>query len=302
MKAKISCAAAAAVTLFLFHAALFLSGQEDTFEDRIDIGTHSLFLKTRGHGSPAVVLDVGLGGSYRDWLPVIRQIARKTRVVVYDRAGYGRSDNGPFPRDCGRIAGELKKLLDAADIQGPYILAGHSLGGLNMQAFALKYPEKTAGLVLLDPPPLEWILGDSFSNLKKMFMREVRNLKNSAESAENSANPEAREQAVFLRTLASEHEQLLSGSPLVRKIHRTQVWKNLPLYVIASGRPNPQFGKDAEAFQKFWNEQCLILASKSSYGRYIFAPESGHHIVQDNPDLVLETLEKMLSSSVQKHP
>ncbi|MBN1272087.1 MAG: alpha/beta hydrolase [Candidatus Aminicenantes bacterium] len=302
MNKKIIFALSTALFLFVIHSPIPLPAQENISEGLIDIGTHSLYLKTMGRGTPAVVLDVGLGGSYQEWLPLLRQVSRKTRIAAYDRAGYGRSDSGPFPRDCVRVADELKKLLDTAEIQGPYILVGHSLGGLNMQAFALKYPDSTAGLVLLDPPPLDWVLGKAFPLLKEIYLREAGMLRDMAGTAATSENQDEKRQAAFLRTLASEHEKLLSGPPLIKKIYQTRSCGNIPLTIIASGKPNPRFGEDAEAFQKFWNEQCRALASKSSRGRYFFAPESGHNILRDNPDLVLEVLEKMLSTTTQKNP
>lgn len=283
------------LVIFFFYAASIWSDQDFLFEGRIDIGTHYLFLSARGQGTPTFVLDVGVGGTYQDWLPILESLAQKTRVVAYDRAGYGRSDIGPFPRNSSRAADELKKLLDTAKIPGPYILVGHSLGGLNVQIFALKYPEDTAGLVLLDPPPLDWVLGDAFPGLKDMFLREVRNLKMAANESENSEDQREQERAGYLHTLASEHEFLINEFSPIIKSCRNKSWGNLPVYVIASSIPNHQFGEDAARFQKFWNDQCRTLSSKSSRGQYFFAPQSSHNIPQDDPELVLDVLEKILN-------
>lgn len=185
--------------------------------------------------------------------------------------------------------------MDTAKISGPYILVGHSLGGLNAQIFALKYPEDTAGLVLLDPPPLDWIQGDGFPGLKDMFQREVQNLKNTANAAENSEDQREQNRASYLQTLASEHESLINSSSVVMKSCRNKSWGKLPIYVIASGIPNQQFGESAARFQKYWNNQCMGLASRSSRGRYYLSPTSSHHIPQDDPEMVLDVLEKILS-------
>ena len=294
MKKMVFLIASVSLIIFSFYTSSICLGQDHLFEGRIDIGTHCLFLTGRGQGIPTFVLDVGVGGTYQDWLPILENIAQKTQVVAYDRAGYGQSDKGPFPRNSSRIADELKKLLDTAKIPGPYILVGHSLGGLNVQIFALKYPEDTAGLVLLDPPPLGWILGDVFPGLKDMFQREVQNLKNAANAAENAENQREQNRAGYLNTLASEHESLINSSSAVMKSCRNKFWRNLPIYVIASGIPNPQFGEDAARFQKYWNNQCLELASRSFCGRYYFSPTSSHHIPRDDPELVLDVLEKIL--------
>ena len=274
-------------------------GQDSEIESSFNIGTHCLFLSSRGHGSPAIVLDVGVGGTYHDWLTILEELAKKTQVIAYDRAGYGRSERGPYPRDCRRVAEELKKLLDTAKIPGPYIFVGHSLGGLNVQAFALKYPKETAGLVLLDPPPLDWILGDAFPDLMDIFRREVRNLEIAAHSAENSEDLREKSRADYLHTLASEHESLIDRSNQIIKSCQNKSWGNLPLYVIASGTPNHQFGDNAERFQKYWNEHCRKLVSKSSRGRYYFAPHSSHNIPQDDPELIIAVMKKILAE-IQK--
>ena len=73
-----------------------------------------------------------------------------TRVCAYDRAGMGWSEMGPDPRDARQITGELHALLDGAGIEGPYLLVGHSFGGLYMQTYAARYPDEVAGMALVD--------------------------------------------------------------------------------------------------------------------------------------------------------
>src|SRR5205807_2345860 len=84
------------------------------------------------------------------WSKVQPAVARFTRVCSYDRAGYGWSDTGPGPRTSQQIVKELHLLLMHAQISGPYLLVGHSLGGLNMRLYAYRYPHEVAGMVLLD--------------------------------------------------------------------------------------------------------------------------------------------------------
>ena len=131
-----------------------------------DIGTHSLHLECVGSGSPVVVIDVGAGDSYQNWAAIMGHLAETTTVCSYDRAGYGQSEPGPLPRHSLQAANELRALLQAAALPGPYILVGHSLGAVNMQVFAAQYPDVTAGLILLDPTPLGWLLdGSTFPEL-----------------------------------------------------------------------------------------------------------------------------------------
>src|SRR5947209_14532237 len=116
----------------------------------VDIGGYRLHINCTGTGSPTVILDAGLGSTSLDWSKVQPGVARFTRVCSYDRAGYGWSDSGPGPRTSQQIVKELHLLLVHAQINGPYVLVGHSVGGLNMRLYAYRYPQEVAGMVLLD--------------------------------------------------------------------------------------------------------------------------------------------------------
>ena len=116
----------------------------------VDVGGHRLHLYCTGSGSPTVVLEPGLGGASSDLGWVAPAVARDSRVCVYDRAGRGWSDAAEGPQDAARIAADLHTLLERAQVPGPYVLAGHSFGGLYVQTFAASYPDQVAGLVLLD--------------------------------------------------------------------------------------------------------------------------------------------------------
>ena len=103
-------------------------------------------------------MDAALGGSSMSWLLVQPTIAQLTRVCSYDRAGFGWSDRGPLPRTAGRVADELRVLLDRAQIPPPYVVVGHSYGGLVMRIFATKFRSDTVGMVLVDPAhPEDWV-------------------------------------------------------------------------------------------------------------------------------------------------
>ena len=116
----------------------------------IDVGGHRLHLNCTGSGSPTVVLEPGLGevSPAMGWIAPV--VARDTRVCVYDRAGRGWSDPADGPQDAAQTAADLHTLLDRGHIPGPYVLAGHSFGGLYVLTFAATYPDQVAGLVLLD--------------------------------------------------------------------------------------------------------------------------------------------------------
>lgn len=122
-----------------------------------DAGGHRLHLLTTGEGTPTVILDAGMVSFSANWAWVQPEVAKVTRVVAYDRAGLGWSEPGPQPRDAARSARELHTALQNAGIGGPYIVVGHSYGGLTMRAFADLYPEEVKGMVLVDAShPDQW--------------------------------------------------------------------------------------------------------------------------------------------------
>jgi pimeloyl-ACP methyl ester carboxylesterase len=116
----------------------------------VDVGPYRLHLECHGSGSPTVILQPGGGGSAATMGLVAPAVARDTRVCVYDRAGRGWSDAAASPPDGAQIATDLHTLLNRAHVPGPYVLAGHSFGGLYVRTYAAKYPDEVAGLVLID--------------------------------------------------------------------------------------------------------------------------------------------------------
>src|SRR5215204_2648214 len=118
--------------------------------EMVDVGSYSLHINCVGKGSPTVLLDAGSGLFSAQWVRVQREVSDTTRVCAYDRAGVGWSEMGPDPRDAQQITSELHTLLSKAGIEGPYVLVGHSFGGMYMQTYAARYPEEVAGVALVD--------------------------------------------------------------------------------------------------------------------------------------------------------
>ncbi len=123
----------------------------------VRVGPHLLHLYELGQGSPAVVLESGISATSINWRGVQTEIAKFTRALAYDRAGLGWSGPARTPRTAAQIVEELREMLRAAQVPAPYILVGHSFGGLVVRLYAARYPEEVAGLVLVDPlRPREW--------------------------------------------------------------------------------------------------------------------------------------------------
>jgi pimeloyl-ACP methyl ester carboxylesterase len=117
----------------------------------IDVGGYRLEARVKGSGNPTVVFETGFTGGTLLYWKLQDRIAERTRTLVYERAGLGRSDSGPQPRTAEQIARDLHKLLVALQIRPPIVLVGHSAGGLFMRVFAHEYPAEVAAMIFIDP-------------------------------------------------------------------------------------------------------------------------------------------------------
>ena len=116
----------------------------------VDVGPYRLHLECTGTGAPTVILEPGGGASAATLGWIAPDVARHTTVCVYDRAGKGWSDAAQTAPDGAQTATDLHTLLERADVAGPYVLAGHSFGGLYVMRYAAQYPDEVAGMVLID--------------------------------------------------------------------------------------------------------------------------------------------------------
>src|SRR5947207_14835158 len=145
---------AVAVLYFLF--ATYARGAESDAPPPLgklyEVGGHKMHLYEIGNGGsgPAVLLEAGAGAFSIDWYLVQTQVAQFAKVCSYDRAGHAWSELGPRPRTKKQAVYDLHRLLLKADVPPPYVLVGHSLGGVLVRVYANQYPDEVAGLVLVD--------------------------------------------------------------------------------------------------------------------------------------------------------
>jgi pimeloyl-ACP methyl ester carboxylesterase len=267
----------------------------------VDLGAHRLWLSCDGQGSPTIFVEVGGGSSGSDWWNAVAELRRDTRVCIYSRAGYPRSDVGPMPRDAGREADEAAALIQTAGVERPFLMVAHSLGAMNALVLASRHPDWLAGMVLLDPPPLSWMASRTFTNIRDDLvaniarMREraarLRALSDSAASTRAAATGVQR--AVALEALASEMEAMFSETS--RLVSAIRSLGDLPVTVVAGGRPNPQaYGADAEAFTRAWGDEGRTLAALTTRGDFVLIAESGHNLPVEAADRVLAIVRNAL--------
>jgi pimeloyl-ACP methyl ester carboxylesterase len=240
-----------------------------------DVGGRRLFLRCIGHRSPTVVLE---GGLTTDWYQLQNQLAPFTRVCSYDHPNgpRSRSDPAPTPRTARDFVADLHTLLHVAHVPGPYVLAGHSNGGLFSLLYASTYPRQVAGLVLIDAVHPATI------------KRRLAMLKPILSPEEWQA---ARQRMLTLlpRLLDPEQVDIWTSERQTRMALRRSPVRPMPLVVIARGHPDPDTPY-VELEEPFWRQLQRELARLVPGGRLVVATESGHDIQHEQPELVLDAL------------
>ncbi len=248
----------------------------------VDVGGYQLYILCTGEGSPTVVLDSGRGGGSDDWQNVQPELAKFTRVCSYDRAGYGFSDPGPTPRTGQQIVNELHKLLVNAGIEAPYVLVGHSSGGLHVRLYASQYPDEVVGMALIDP---------SHEDQRLRIPAEIWNVATptpepgTADYDEFVARPETDAQVRAHRVLPPKLREM----PLV-VLTGNQRPSTLP------GIPEALLNQAWQTVQEMWAELTLL----SSNGRRLIAKKSGHDIPRDQPEAVIEAIQQIVEDVRRK--
>jgi pimeloyl-ACP methyl ester carboxylesterase len=217
----------------------------------VDVGGHRLHLSCSGSGSPTVVLEPGQGGVSSDFAWIAPALARDTTVCVYDRAGRGWSDPSDGPQDGAQIAADLHTLLDRADVPGPYVLAGHSFGGLYVQSFAAQFPNDVAGLVLLDstapkpgpalpPSTPESVLGRVTALVPAVAHLGVGRLiaQSSYGTLPAPVRDQARAKASLARNLGSYIEEFVQANTAMQQAAALTTLNGKPLIVLTADTGN----------------------------------------------------------------
>ena len=318
---------AALTVLFVIlgaHAKAHLRRAYPPIGEMIDIGGYRLHMHVEGEGNPTVVLDAGAGGIGLGWELVRPAIAKVRRVVVYDRAGLGWSEPSPHLRDAYTMAQELHILLHKGNVPGPYILVGHSLGGPVTRQFAALYPHETAGLVMVDsaheqqvkyfPERLVKTMTSMMGMLKIMKMLSrlglfALNPKMVSLDDKGRLPVPTLEMARAVMASSNSHIATLiaeSESVYSTKIQSVKTLGDLPLTVISHGRLDtnavpPSLGPEIrEEYERAWQKLQEEIASLSTRGRRIVAERSGHNILFDQPEIIIESILEMVGSPMEQ--
>jgi len=222
-----------------------------------------------GTGTPAVVFESGFNGS-SPWELIQSQIAQKTATLRYQRAGLGRSDPGPDPRDAAQIAKELHALLSAKAVRPPYVLVGHSAGGMYVRVFAHMYPKEIAGLVLVDPGTEE--------TYERVFaektMEDVKKL---------GLPPAALAQWI---AIPETNDEVRRASPLPR----------VPTVVLTSTQPAGEYPFQDDQAMQVWRREHDQLVARTPGAKHIVVENSNHGTIVKAP-VVTEQILQMVAAA-----
>jgi pimeloyl-ACP methyl ester carboxylesterase len=282
----------------------------------IDIGGYRLHACLQGEG-PTVVFESGLGSICLDWSLVQPKVAQFAKTVSYDRGGQGWSEVSPLERTSESAVAELHLLLKNANVPGPYILVGHSLGGINARLYASRYPDEVAGIVLVDsshedqveklssfPEPNRHVLRVlAYTGGLRLLMRLVPEYQHFFDVLPEDVRLQRQAMSLTRAHMQSVLEEmaLFNKSCSQLKACRKDLG-NKPLVVISAGKSFKEQGLTSlsETIDREWQALQRDLASKSGQGKQVIADHSGHMIPFEQPEMIVEVIREMLSMKYQE--
>lgn len=289
----------------------------------VDVNGHRMHLYCTGQGEPTVLFEAGFGDLSLTFSWVQEKLSATTRVCSYDRAGLGWSEPTPGPRTGAQMVTELEALLKAADEPGPYVLAGHSMGGLLALLFAEQNPDDVVGVVLIDSShPAQDEKFASLPMVKAMeeaSMAEVEAFAARAEAGDlepwdvpisTDLPMEAKEQIAALSVQPHIWQTLIAENnaypQTLKQARDAGSLGDTPLIVLAAGRgleaqlsfqDRQRFGvtpDDIKRYDTIWRRLQKDHLTRSTNSRLIVAEDSTHYIHQDEPELVTQAIQSLL--------
>jgi pimeloyl-ACP methyl ester carboxylesterase len=260
----------------------------------VDVGGHRLHVWCMGSGSPAVILENGLGGSTAAWGHVQPDVAGFTQVCSYDHAGMGYSDPGPSPRTTRRIVHELARLVDRSGISGPLVLVGASLGGFTVRVFASEYAPRVAGLVLVDASHEDQQIdvprvAPLMPLLASAGVLRLAGMSLGLDPASLPPPVRGFARATRFRTAGyrAAVDEFRHARESAAEVKATRRKLTIPVVVVTAGR-----GADAE-----WRALQADQVGLSERGCQVVAEESGHVVAVDQPQIVVEAIRATVSAA-----
>jgi pimeloyl-ACP methyl ester carboxylesterase len=274
----------------------------------VDVGGYKMHIDCTGQGSPAVILESGLGDTYVSWRKVQPEIAKFTRVCSYDRAGLGYSDPTPQPRTSRVIAQQLHGLLEAAAIAPPYVLVGHSMGGYDVRLYASLYRSEVAGIVLVDSshPDQEARLPLELKNMEGTQLRESEFLEFTTPFGLPRLlglcedDPVARAAECNFHSAREGVEEIKAFPESAAETAAAASLGDVPLAVLSHDpeKPLADLPSDlAKPTNEAWEKMQEDLSRLSTRGTQTIAKGSAHYIQIDRPDVVIAAVKNIVTQA-----
>lgn len=245
-----------------------------------DTGGLHLKMKIEGSGAHTVIFESGLGDTLGVWSKVQPQVsAGCARTVSYNRAGYAGSDPAETSRDAAHVVAELRAALRRRKVLPPYVLVGHSLGGLYMQYFARNYPREVAGLVLVD---------SSFWNQRLPLVPTVPALQAADPMGDPPPADSSREIVLFMPWIM--RLEIMGSRDAGAEVHASPAAAAVPTIVLSSTRRLRGETAAGEVREARLQDD---LAQEFPGSEHLRVAASGHYIQRDRPDVVIAAVRKL---------
>jgi pimeloyl-ACP methyl ester carboxylesterase len=247
-----------------------------------DVEGQLLYLECEGQGTPTVVLEAGLGGDHRDWKAVAPELGRGTRTCSYDRAALAFSQQAKKRATAREKVDDLHRLLDVADVDGPYVLVGHSLGGMLARLYASEHRDDVAGVVLVD------------SSSPEQGERELAALP-PRRAGESQALSQLRSDLADTNFPNPEGVHWGKSAAQVRG----SSLEGLPLIVITAGLQEGPSIPFEDRLARVWASLQSDLAALSTNAIHVVATNSGHFVqaLAGQPEIVLAAIREVVAAA-----
>lgn len=281
--------------------------------EMIDVGGHRLHLYCIGEGEATLIIDTGAADWSLSWLALQEDLSERTRTCVYDRAGLGWSEAGQAPRTSETLVHELHTLLANANIEPPYIFLGHSLGGYNARIYHEQYPDDLAGMILLEsahpdqwnqlPAEVEGLVEEQVGLLNTMALLSnfgiVRVILPAHAHHSDDFQGIYRSHMATSRHMTASAYELGGGIESARQVPDRSL-DDLPLVVVTAANSFDAFrdftdNLPFEEAEAAWQSLQLELAGLSTNSTHLISANATHNIHFDDPEIVIEAVEQMLS-------
>lgn len=231
-------------------------------------------LVVAGVGSPTVVFESGIGSGKEVWGSVFNEISQNTRAVAYDRAGYGGSDRATSTREPMQIVRELRAMLKEEGIAPPYLLVGHSMGGMIMKLYARSFPQEIAGVVLVDARHSDFARRCRQVGVPRIFYE-----------------PPA---ALFMLARAAIRGEMAASSSNSGPAHKVGPFPSVPLVVLTQNKAAARWPK---GLARLWVASQRNMVRMSKMSRMEVCDNSGHNVHRDRPDLVVKAVLNVMKAA-----